>query len=87
MAGHNSPLHAHPYPSQAQRTSSTLRRKQQWEPKPPVLPSAAVTMPGPTRLNRTQPGLAVASQAALSRIWIPKNPAERAEALSAEIVS
>jgi hypothetical protein len=87
IAGHNSPLHAHPDPSQTQRTRSTLQREQQWEPKPPVLPSAAVAPPIRAMADRAAPCRIRPCRIQPCTIWIPKNPAERAEALSAEIIS
>jgi hypothetical protein len=44
------PRLAHPV-----HTSSTLQREQQWEPKPPVLPSAAVAYPELALPNTAQP--------------------------------
>jgi hypothetical protein len=78
---------AQPYQAKPCQITSTLQREQQREPKPPVLPSAAVAPPIRAMAGRAAPCQIKPCRIRPCTIWIPKNPAERAEALSAEIIS
>ena len=69
IAGHNSHLHAHPYPSQAQRTASEFQRTQQRGPKPSVLRLSAVTSPCPSKPHRASTEHAGPNCATSHHIW------------------